>query len=220
MKQDARINTRFNELEVSANNVRFSHPEGLTVSYVDSESWQKWSTNVLNLLQTVFGPNSVHYQNFKKIHDNFSGYASDFHCADFQSALGVFKAAKEDYEGGYVFSLENAVSGEIFGDFIALAKQSLSDGHKDVAAVLACAALEDALKRFASTHGLDVEGEAMQQVVAALKSKGLVMGAQKTLLDTMPKIRDYAMHANWDKITAPDVSSIIGFVEQFLITNF
>jgi hypothetical protein len=28
------------------------------------------------------------------------------------------------------------------------------------------------------------------------------------------------MHAEWDKITAPDISSVIGFVEQFLITKF
>ena len=36
----------------------------------------------------------------------------------------------------------------------------------------------------------------------------------------MPKIRDYAMHANWDKLSDTDVSSIIGFVEQFLLTSF
>lgn len=214
MKKDDRINTRFNELEAGANNVRII-PSRDGITYVDSESWQKWSTNVLNLLHTVFGSNSVHYQNFKKIHDNFNESTSDF-----GSARGVFRAAKEDFEGGYIFSLKNAISGEIFGDFVALAKQSLSKGYKEVAAVLACAALEDALKRFASSHELAVEEEVMQQVVAALKSKGLVIGAQKTLLDTMPKIRDYAMHANWDKITAPDVSSVIGFVEQFLIMNF
>ena len=56
--------------------------------------------------------------------------------------------------------------------------------------------------------------------MAAIKSKGLVTGAQKTLLDAMPKIRDYAMHANWQKITPEDVNSVIGFVEQFLVSRF
>jgi hypothetical protein len=60
----------------------------------------------------------------------------------------------------------------------------------------------------------------MQQVVNALKGAGLVSGAQKSLLDTMPKIRDRAMHANWDKLTAADVGSVIGFVEQFMISKF
>ena len=38
---------------------------------------------------------------------------------------------------------------------------------KDVAAVLACAALEDALKRFGRLKGLQVEDKAMQEVVNA-----------------------------------------------------
>jgi hypothetical protein len=116
--------------------------------------------------------------------------------------------------------VEKSLSGEVLGDFVALAKVALQEGHKDVAAVLASAALEDALKRYAKQNNLEVNDRVMQDVVSALKSKGLVGGAQKTLLDTMPKLRDYAMHANWDKLTPEDVSSIIGFVEQFLLTHF
>ncbi|MBN1294966.1 MAG: DUF4145 domain-containing protein [Candidatus Latescibacteria bacterium] len=137
-----------------------------------------------------------------------------------KTLYGVFCSAKEDFEGGYVFDVDLRVSGEVFGDFVAMAKQSLSEGHKDVAAVLACAALEDTLKKYAVLNGIILDNESMTEVVNALKSKGLVSGAQKSLLDTMPKIRNYAMHADWGKITAPDVSSVIGFVEQFLLTNF
>jgi hypothetical protein len=68
--------------------------------------------------------------------------------------------------------------------------------------------------------GLQVEEKDMQEVVNALKGAGLVSGPQKSLLDTMPKIRDAAMHANWAKITPQDVGSVIGFVEQFLLTQF
>ena len=97
---------------------------------------------------------------------------------------------------------------------------ALAEGAKDVAAVLACAALEDALKRLALLNNLEVSDKTMQDVVNALKAKGLVGGAQKSLLDTMPKIRDYAMHANWDKITPQDVGSVMGFVEQLLLVKF
>lgn len=65
-----------------------------------------------------------------------------------------------------------------------------SEGHKDVAAVLACAALDDVLKGFAARHRIDTTDRSMQDVVNALKAKGLVGGAQKTLFGTMPKIRD------------------------------
>ena len=117
-------------------------------------------------------------------------------------------------------SVERTISGEVLGDFILLAKNALKSNNVYVAAVLACAALEDALKRYARANSLNVDEKPMQEVVSALKAKGLVSGASKTLLDTMPKIRDYALHANWEKISPPDVSSVIGFVEQFLQENF
>ena len=60
----------------------------------------------------------------------------------------------------------------------------------------------------------------MQEVVNALKSKDLVAGAQKSLLDSMPKTRDAAMHAEWSKLTPQEVGGVIGFVEQFLLSNF
>ena len=137
-----------------------------------------------------------------------------------KSLKGYFESAKEDFEGGYVFNVEIRVSGEVFGDFVVMAKQALSEGNKDVAAVLAAAALEDALKRYASVNGLNVSGRTMAEVVNALKSKGLVSGAQKSLLETMPKFRNTAMHASWEKISEPEVSGVIGFVEQFLLSNF
>ena len=86
--------------------------------------------------------------------------------------------------------------------------------------MLACAALEDALKRYATLNGIDVDGKNLQDVIGALKAKGLVTGAQKSLLDAMPKIRDYAMHANWDKVQIEDVNGVIGFVERFLLAKF
>ena len=163
----------------------------------------------------MFGEESPHYRNLSKAYETYCGRPSDL-----AATRGVFLAAKADYEGGYLFRVEATLSGEIFGDFVVAAKAALADGQKDVAAVLACAALEDALKRFALMNGLDVSDKGMQEVVGALKSKGLVGGAQKTLLDTMPKIRDYAMHANWEKLTAQDVGSVLGFVEQLLLTKF
>jgi hypothetical protein len=70
-------------------------------------------------------------------------------------------------------------SGEVLGDFVSLARSALGEGYKDVAAVLACAALEDALKRFATSKGLAVAGKELQEVVNALKSAGHVVGGPK-----------------------------------------
>lgn len=86
--------------------------------------------------------------------------------------------------------------------------------------MLACAALEDALKRFAAANNLNPEQKDMTEVINSLKGAALVSRAQKSLLDVMPRIRNLALHAEWSKITNPDVNSVIGFVEQFLLTKF
>ena len=212
-KIDEIVIKRFAELEVLMKALPLNSSGGFP-SY-DIVSWRQWATSAQNIIRAAFGERSPHYRNFSAAYDKYSGWQSDV-----DALKGIFLAAKADYEGGYAFSVQAEISGEIYGDFVALAKNALAEGSKDVAAVLACAALEDALKRFAMMKGLDVSDKNMQEVVSALKAKGLVGGAQKTLLDAMPKIRDYAMHANWEKITLQDVGSVIGFVEQFLLANF
>jgi hypothetical protein len=214
MKSNPQIAQRYSELEGQIKTIRITK-DGHGPASADASAWRQWATSALNLIRSSCGEASPHYENFKDRYDHARGWESDV-----EAMKGVFLAAKADFEGGYLFQLEATISGEIFGDFVSLAKHALRDGSKDVAAVLACAALEDALKRYAALNGLDVNDKVMQEVVAALKSKGLVSGAQKSLLETMPKIRDYAMHANWEKISPEDVSSVIGFVEQFLLSHF
>jgi hypothetical protein len=205
---------RFAELE--AQMPRSQAPlSGDDAPYYDPDYYIGWATSAQDLIRAVFGGNSPQYENFVS-----SLKASTVSYVKLESLKVIFNSAKNAFENGYVFNVELTVSGELFGDFVAMAKHALSEGHKDVAAVLACAALEDTLKRYALINGLTVDGNSMQDTVNALKSKGLVKGAQKTLLDSIPKIRDYAMHANWDKIDAPAVSSVIGYVESFLLTKF
>jgi hypothetical protein len=204
---------RFQELEQEAQKVKVV-PGGFG-EIVDAGPWQRWATSVLNLLQLALGEKTAHYQNFQRLYSKFQ-----WDPGELEQAKGIFGAAKADYEGGYVFSLESALSGEVLGDFVMLAESALAEGHKDVAAVLACAALEDALKRYATREGLDVANKDMSSVIAALKGAGLVAGSQKTFLDKMPGIRDRAMHANWNEVTPENVGAVIGFVQQFILTHF
>ena len=205
------IQKRFDEL--SAKSVACNPHNN---SFVDAHSWGVWSASALNMIQLVFGNDSSHFEQLKKI----AGKGGSIYYSEYEQAWGNFLAAKRDYENGCYESLERQVSGEVFGDFIVAAKKALDEGNKDVAAVLACAALEDALKRFANANGLNVDGKEMSEVIGALKSKGLVGGAQKSILEAMPKVRNAAMHADWAKISGAEVNSVIGFTEKFLLDNF
>ena len=186
--------------------------------YADPQPFYAWAASAQNLLHGVFGSSSPHYVRFdSELKTIDSNYVNE---RRFQACKGIFLGAKSDVDGGYLFNLVAEVSGEVFGDFVVAAKAALSEGHHTVASVLACAALEDALKRYAVANDVDVEQKTMEDVVNALKAKGLVSGAQKSLLSAMPKIRNFAMHADWAKLTPQDAGSVIGFVEQFLLSHF
>lgn len=200
---------------MSEAHTKFAIKDGGMGRYVPTGQWEGWATSAQNLILAVYGESAPHYLNFRAAYTNCAGGESEVN-----RLRSLFGSAKEDFEGGYVFNVEMRISGEIFGDFVALARQSLSEGQKDVAAVLACAALEDAIKRLAQSGGIATDGKTMSDLVNALKSAGIVAGAQKSLLDAMPRIRNMAMHAEWGKLTEPDVSSVLGYVEQLLLSKF
>jgi len=185
--------------------------------YADPEQFHTWAGSAVAILEATFGKSSHYCESFKKSIGPVGNYVWS---TSFRALLGIFRGAKNDVDGDYLFNLQQSVSGEVFADFVVTAKAALVEGNHTVACVLACAALEDALKRFAVLQGLQVDGQTMENVINALKSKGLVSGARKPMLAAMPKIRNYAMHADWDKISAVETASVIGFVEQFLLSNF
>ena len=204
-----RFANRFNELEVEFLALPYDN------AYAADRAWIKWATSTESLLLAACKENSPHYTNFVKSLQTCNGHRSGI-----ERLGGIFLSAKEAFEANYLFDVERDVSAEIFGDFVILARRALAENNQDVAAVLASAALEDALKRHATSSGLAVDESTMSEVIGALKSKGLVSGAQKSMLSAMLQIRNLAMHAKWEKITKPDVSGLIGFVEQFLLTSF
>jgi hypothetical protein len=206
---------RFGELANQANSIRVV---GGSAPYADFQSFYTWVSSALNIIQGVFGKDSPHFVRLdaevSRVQNNYVPERQLHACR------GIFLGAKSDVDGGYLFNVQTSFTGEIFGDFVATAKAALDEGQHAVACVLACAALEDALKRLAALNGLLVEDKTVEEVINALKTKGLVSGAQKALLTAMPKIRNNAMHADWEKLTPQDAGSVIGYVEQFLLSHF
>jgi len=179
---------------------------------VNNGKFRGFRSASLSFLERIFGAQQTYYREFiEHVKVNGPSYT--------ESGINILQAAKAEIEGGWLFTVEGQVSAEIFADFIALAKEALDD-NKDVAAVLACAALEDALKRVAIKENLEVDDKDMSEVINALKAKGVIKGAQAPIVQSYVKLRNKAFHADWDKFDKESVSSVIGFTEQFLLTNF
>ncbi len=185
---------------------------GRSYDYVNNGKFRGFRSASLSFLENIFGARHTYYKEFIE-------HVKDASPSFTEAGINILQAAKAEIEGGWLFTVEGQVSAEIFADFIALAKEALDD-NKDVAAVLACAALEDALKRVAIKENLDVDDKDMSEVINALKAKGVIKGAQAPIVQSYVKLRNKAFHAEWDKFDKESVSSVIGFTEQFLLTNF
>jgi Domain of unknown function (DUF4145) len=210
------VRTRFAELATQATRIPLKGSS--EDPWADGPEFHQWAASALNLVLGVFGQSSPHYQRLSELVTSATRSFVKLRALD--ACRGTFLGAKSDADGDYIFQLEARFTGEVFGDMVTAAKAALSEGRHEVAAVLASAALEDALKRFAAVHGVSTEQKTMEDVVNALKAKGLVGGAQKTLLSAMPKIRNQAMHADWKNLTQQEVGSLVGFTEQFLLAHF
>lgn len=147
MKIDDLIKKRLEELEqkaeaISANKVfAFEGEDGVRYFKVNAPDSRAWATSVMNLLQRVFGEDSPHYKNFSQHYQHFHGYEENF-----ENCRAIFRAAKEDYEGGYLFNTRGLIQAEVFSDFLEQATELLQAGHKDPACVVAGVALETTLK--------------------------------------------------------------------------
>ena len=133
---------------------------------------------------------------------------------------GCLQSLKSDLTEGRIVSLQAEAQGEVFGDFLTSARRALGEGQKNVAAVLACAALEDSLKQCAKSHSLDVDDADMSTVVGALKSVDAVDKTEGSILKGYTLVRNKAFHAQWDAIDNPAITSILAFTDQFLIKHF
>ena len=177
----------------------------------------------LTLVESLHGSNSPQAKALfeaKKAYTK-TQYSSHYELSSLgQSIKGSLINVQEELEAGLVKNIATEAAGIVIGDLVALAKEELKAGYINVAAVLASAALEDALKRKAEELGVNIENKTLSSVIGSLKSKSFFKGAQVPIVSSYSKLRNSAMHADWDKIQEADVSSLIGFLEPFLLEHF
>ena len=195
---------------------RAERPEIITTSKLD-----EIYNLTLSLLTKVYGQHSDPVQNFQKQLADYLNPSVSFEWKKVLAlCVGKLNFLKAEIELDLLTTFEKEISSEVYGDFLSMAREALENGIKETSSVLACAALEDALKKFANINGLQTTDKGMTEIANSLKSIGFLKGAQGTLINSFIKIRNKAFHAEWDKIDTPDVKSLIGFTEEFIAANF
>lgn len=210
MKPNQVVLTRFEELLNKAKDVEASKKaEIYDIEMVDRYKFEEWAISAMALLHSVFGDQSIHYTNFFRHYDGSRGYLGEF-----ELCRSVFKAAKEDYQGGYLFRLKSLVSAEVLDDALEQAEELLTAGYKDPACVVAGVALETALRHLCSREGIP-KRKLDRMNTDLCKAEVYKTGLHKQIAAWADR-RNKAAHGDWDEYTSQDVNDMIGGVRRFI----
>lgn len=140
-----------------------------------------------------------------------------------QSSLGALRNLKREVEQGLVGSVRRAVTGEVLGDLLQLARATLdeaTENSKNVAAVLVAAAFEDTIRRLGATYCGVQTRESLPEILVKLKAADVLRGSQVGVVQSHFQFRNDAMHADWSKIDFVSVKTVIALVQELLLKHF
>jgi len=216
MKTNPMVSQRFLELADKANAIDeaktpnfVDRDSGTHYYYINAAEFNGWATSVLNLLQRILGEDSIHFQQFSRIAANVGD--SEYL---FRSAVAIFEAAIEDYEGGYLFNLQSLIKAEVFDDMLEQANELLSAGYKDPSCVVAGVALETTLKNLCSSRG--ILHAKIDKMNADLAKSGLYNRGMQKQITAWADRRNSAAHGEWNEYTDADVHDMIKGVTRMI----
>lgn len=212
MRLDPLISRRFEELTTKANQVsKTKQPGGYEGSRdsVSSALFKEWATNALSLLDRSFGRESVHFVSLSKHCDVFNGWEHQF-----EVCRSIFKAAREDYEGGYLFSVRALVKAEVLSDAFQQARELLASDYKDPACILCRVALEAALKELCDRKKIP-HGK-LDKMNADLCKAGMYNMAKQKQITAWAEIGNKAAHGEWNQYTSNDAQAMLDGVEALV----
>lgn len=184
----------------------------------------RYHTRAAHIAMVLYGNDSAVIRSLVAVFDRYEDYAQQMpeYVQQWRDAiLGFLEDFLLAVEKGWVGDVQFRAQGEVLSDLVGLARTHLDEGQKDVAAVLAAAALEEFFKRCASKYKIHfTPGEKLANIAGALNREGILIGAEKGMVDSMLGFRNRALHAEWNAVTPASVSSAIGFLDQLLLKHF
>ena len=221
-----RIQKRFDDLEVMAGKVAESMANGTTQRVtgtdlysnrntyrtvktykIDAPLFLQWRRSVEALLIQVFDQNHPYYSSFT---NDLRGNPHD----TFMFLRATFDAAKEDYEGGYIFHIRSLVHAKVFADELEQANELLSQGYKSPAAVVAGVVLETTLKELCDQNKLALGS--LNRMNVELAKAGVYNNARHDQVQAWSKIRNHAAHGQPDEFNETEVANMVVGICDFV----
>lgn len=211
------IKRRINELILIGEQVLATERSNAFGSYVSSEQFNEFRSASLSFLRNTFGTDHPFYIEFNKE----TGDSTPYHT---EKGRGILKAAKQEIDGGWMFTVKGLVSAEIFSDFLEMAEYLLNEGYKDPAAVMVGSVLEEHLRQMCSKNLISIElqkdGKAIPKKADSLNSelaaKNIYNKLDQKSITSWLDLRNKAAHGKYDEYTKEQVYLMYQGVLNFI----
>lgn len=206
MKLDEKIIKRFEELITLGDSVVATSGDQEQIPRAE-----QWGMSALTFLGRVFGKESEYYV-------RFISFAKSFHLyQEGMRANAVLRAACDDVRGGYLFETRRVIQAEVFDDFLEQAEYFLSEGHYQVASVIAGAVLEDTLRKLCTKNSIDFPPKPkLDTMNAGLAKAGIYDVLMQKKVTWLADIRNKAAHGKWKDFTEQDSKDMVKAVRNFV----
>ncbi len=186
--------------------------------YVDPGKLAGLRASVLSFIGMAYGKEHSHYSEFDKA-TNFE------YLYNAKKGHEILLSIQNEMEGGWIFSVKQLVSAEIFSDFLEMAGYFLEQGYKDPSAVMIGGVLEENLRQLCRENGVELEFEkgdgSFAPKSADRLNSDLAKGEVYTKLDQKNvtawlDLRNKAAHGKYDEYTQEQVEIMMRGVTEFL----
>lgn len=218
-----KIKDRFNELENdiiiimnTEHDFQSISPLGkpCTFSDIDKNLFKEWYYKVRNLFILCSGKESLYSKDIIAHSQDIENGSS---INIFNRLIPIFKAAKNDFEKGYLTSIRTLVTAEVFDSELEQAQELLDNKYHSAAAVIAGVVLETGLRELCDKYS--IEHGKLDRMNAELKKANAYNQLQAKKIIALADIRNSAAHGKTEEFTHDDVQNMIRDIESFLTNN-
>lgn len=197
-----RIQKRFDELREQVAGLSSNNPPVQIVSEIKGAEHgvSMWNQSARALIAQVFPAGHPTRLSFDETAS--ASWATDYpETCRFMQLLPIFDSAKEQYEGGYVFEVQNLVHAEVFSNELEQAEHFLKNKYDVAAAVTAGVVLETTIKKLCTLQsppidliGSNGRGKNTDTLISELKAANVYSEAVAKQLRAWMNVRNDAAH--------------------------
>jgi len=178
-----------------------------------------FNTRACSAIQAICSSDSPYWKKMDGIvkYGGYEGYMTP-------QFYGVLLGLRDDINSGYIKNLIELIHGELFLDFLEMARHLLDEGYKDAAAVIAGSSLESQLRQLCSKNGIQTLDNNSKPIKADRLNSDLTKASiynktdQKSVTAWLD-IRNKAAHGRYGEYQKEQVSIMIDGIRDFINRN-